>query len=457
MSTTGHVSRAKTVPLRSVAPALAARDPLKVVELVQAVSDGGDIVQVNLGGFRPYVVSRPEHVQHVMEDNPGTYVREGYLWEPLEVLVGKPAGPLWQAKREVFQELISGPAIRGFADEMARTIASAVREMAAQADGRPINAAVAMPRIVYRAITRVLLGDSLTSEQADRLGAALQTASASMRPRLLMPFLPRSVPLPSDRTFRQALQVIDGLVFPIVEQAQRRVDAGGRIEGDDIVSRLLRARSPEGDRFNARQLRDGIVSLFVAGTETTGVALTFLCGTLEANPQVAARLYEEIDRVVGRDPVTGAHLREVPYTRKVALEMLRLYPPGWMLPRMVAKDDVIDGVRIEGGGLVVVSPYLTHRLADVWPRPLEFDPERHAPGNKRHRLAYMSFGAGMHACVGKPFFLAEAQLLILTLLSQYRLHLQEPLPARPRLGLTLHPRVDVRFTLTPAPALASDR
>ncbi|WP_194293500.1 cytochrome P450 [Actinomadura macrotermitis] len=452
--------RLVTVPFRRFAPRFA-RDPLNGIELVESASAGGDIVRLGLGPLRPYVLSRPEHIEHVMAANPGNYVREGWLWEPLSRLVGDTSGSdgLWWKKREVYQQLVNGPALRGFADDLAATVVGAVDELTDRArGGAPINASEEMPRIVYRAITKVLLGSRISIPHADRLGDALRVASRAMQPRLLAPFVPARMPWPKDREFTRALATVNGIAYPIVEQAQADADKDGSPEGTDIVSRLLRARTDDGQRFTRTDLRDGMVGLFTAGTETTGVAMAMVWAVLENNPDVAARVYDEVGRVVGAGPVTGAHLPELVYTRQVALEMLRIYPPGWMLPRMIKQDDVIGGVPVKAGGLIVLSPYLTHRLADVWPDPHRFDPDRHTPGStvvrERHRYAYLSFGAGPHACVGRQFFLLEAVAIIAALVSRFRPRLAEPVSSKPRLGLTLGPSTPVRLILDPLPASA---
>ncbi|MFC0040572.1 cytochrome P450 [Actinomadura rayongensis] len=443
-STVGR--QAREIPFRDIAPTFV-RDPLAAVERIGARA-GGDIVRLRLGAMSPYLVTRPEHVAHVLSDNAANYEREGWLWNPLSRLVGEPAGKLWWARRAVLQELVSGPSIDRFADEMAVTIVQAVDEMADRgAGGTRLIARREMSRVVFRAITRVLVGDMVTTEQTLRLGRAVTVASAALRPRLLAPFVPNEVPFFGDRTFARALREIDELVLPIVRRAQER---GDRPEGHDVVSRLLRATTADGDRFTLRQLRDGLVSLYVGGTETTVIALTFLWVVLGRRTDVQERLTEEIDRVVGEGPLNGSHLRHLTYTKQVALETLRLYPPGWMLPRVIYRDDVIDGVRIDGGGLIVVSPYLTHRLPDVWPEPTRFDPDRFRPGHEpRHRLAYLTFGAGPHGCVGRPFFTAEMQLILAALLSRFRVEVHGDPTARPKLGMTLRPRQEVEISLVP--------
>jgi cytochrome P450 len=194
--------------------------------------------------------------------------------------------------------------------------------------------------------------------------------------------------------------------------------------------------------------------MFVAGSESTAVALTWLWVALDANPQVAARLVDEVEVALGGEPVNRSHLPRLGYTKMVLSELLRLYPVGWIIPRTVVEPDAIDGVRIDGGSTVVVSPYLTNRLRGAWERPDTFDPDRFAPEPTaaRHRFAYLSFGAGPHQCLGSHFFTVEAQLIVAAILRRYRPVLTGPRPIAPRPVMTLKPSRQVILTLAPAAA-----
>jgi cytochrome P450 len=196
--------------------------------------------------------------------------------------------------------------------------------------------------------------------------------------------------------------------------------------------------------------------MFVAGTETTALALTWVWLLLDAHPSVAARLRDEVEHVVGRATPGAAHLDGLGYTRMVLQETLRLYPVGWLVPRTVAEPDVIGGVPLRRGATVLVSPYLTHRLPRLWPEPSTFDPERFATGHgvRRHRFAYYPFGGGVHQCLGSHFFMVEAQLIVASLISRYRptlvgSPLTGPGPVAARVSATLRPRRRVAMTLTP--------
>jgi cytochrome P450 len=159
-----------------------------------------------------------------------------------------------------------------------------------------------------------------------------------------------------------------------------------------------------------------------------------------------------VDRVDGGGPVRQSHLPELRYTKMVMQETLRLYPVGWLIPRTATADDTIDGVAIAAGDTILLSPYLTQRLDTVWDRALEFDPRRFLPENSagRHRFAYFPFGGGPHHCVGSHFFTVEAQFVVASMLSRFRLSFPvvPTFYAQPR--ATLRPRQQVRMTLRPA-------
>ncbi|MEV0402164.1 cytochrome P450 [Actinoallomurus sp. NPDC050550] len=441
---------AKTIPSYRILPKLL-RDPLEAIEEIGRLS-AGEIVRLGIGTFRPYLVTRPEHVQHVL-NNAENYRREGLLWKPLSRLIGEPSGadPAWPLKKGTYKALFSGPNIASFTDDVARAIVEAVDDLGRRAVGRPVDAADEMTRLVYRAITQLLVGDKITLDEADDLGRVMATATtSSFRSRMLLPFTPFWLPLPGDRAFHRAVQAVDDLIFPIVRESRR-----GGADGGDIVSRLIRARDENGRGLDEQTIRDGAVALFVAATETSVTILTFLWMVLDARPDIAARLYEEIDQVVGTDHPARSHLSELRYAKMVTQEVLRLFSPGWMLPRTVVADDVIDGVRIRKGSIIVVSPYLTNRLPDVWPDPEVFDPERFAPGQSRDRFAFLTFGGGPHQCIGSFFFTIETQLIMAAMLSRYQPVIHGSPSIKPQLWLTLKPRERIQFLLRPRHAASN--
>jgi len=425
------------------------RDPLGSFEQTVRAARG-DIVRLNLGLFSPYLVTHPDHVQHVLKDHPATYTREGMFWKPLKRLFGRGIlvdGPDWEPSRRRLQPMFASRTIEALMAGLTDTVRSAVDELHGEiATGAPLDAGRAMASIVHRTIARVFFGDRISRADIDRLIPAIDAAGLSVRARLILPSVPHVVPLPGDRAFRRAVRDIDAVMYPLIRACRQ---APG--ERDDVVSMLCRSTDDRGRPLTDQQVRDDVVSMFAAGTETTATALTWLWVALDANPTVAGRLFAEIDRVVGGASVTAAHLPKLAYTRMVLQELVRLYPVGWLIPRTATRRDVIGRHVIKPGSTILISPYLTQRLDDFFHRPTEFDPERFRPENARgrHRYAYFPFGGGPHQCLGAHLFTIEAELIAATILGRYRPELANATPVTALPAASLRPREPVLLRLHP--------
>jgi cytochrome P450 len=238
------------------------------------------------------------------------------------------------------------------------------------------------------------------------------------------------------------------VLFPLIREQRWRGD-----EARDFFSVLCQGQEADGGEVSDQWVRDNLFAMFATGTETTIGALTWLWPLLDTHPRVSWQLCEEIERVVGDGPVRAEHLRGLDYTRQVVQELLRLYPAGWVFPRRAVEAADLGGVTIKAGESVLVSPFLTHRLEAFWDRPLEFDPDRFAPGHPadagRHRYAYVPFGAGPHKCIGQYVFNVEAELIIASILSRFRPFSCTSVSPTPRVGATLRPRENVELVLRP--------
>ncbi|MDP9867825.1 MULTISPECIES: cytochrome P450 [Streptosporangium] len=439
--------QADTVPFYRVLPMLARGPVDALAELGRQAR--GEALRLDLGPFRPYLLTHPEHVQRVLRGNSANYVREGMLWKPLRRLFGTDGilgeGPAWKSSRTILQPLFTARYVASLAEQMADAIAERIDGLDEFArSGRSIDAAEEMTDIVMHATARVLFGDKISPADGRRLAPTFDTLAASMGFRMLMPFMPYSVPLPGDRAFMNAVKAIDEVVYPLIRKARAQPD-----DGSDIISALCRAHDE--DQAGDRQVRDDLVSIFLASTDTTAMSLTWLWPVLHAHPAVAARLYDEVDRVVGAGPARPSHVPELRYTKMVLQELIRLHPPGWVMPRMAVVSDDIGGVRIKAGSIVVTSPYATHRLDEFWERPLDFDPERFSPdiAERRHRYSYFPFGGGPHQCLGQYLFYIEAPLAVATILSRFRPVVRNPGPFTPLPSVALRPKQKIELGLVP--------
>jgi cytochrome P450 len=444
--------RVRSIPIHRALPKLVREPAGALAEFAREA--GGEVVRLELGPFRPYLVTHPDHVQQVMRVGWTNYQRLGMFWRPLERLFGHSImsdGEHWQNSRKVLQPLFTTRYVATIAEEVSRRVAGRVQEWDGYVQsGRNFDAATEMSRILSYIVNRVLFGDKLNREDGERIIPAFEQASHSLVYRILMPFMPYFMRIPGDRAFLKAVRAIDDVVFPVARKAMADPD-----DNVDVISVLCRSVDENGGRLTEKQIRDALVSVYAASSETTAMVLTWLWLLLDEHPDVEARLQAEIDEVVGDGPARPEHIPHLTYTRMVLQETLRLYPAGWLLPRMVMEDAEIGGVRIKAGSTVLITPYATQRLAEFWERPDEFDPERFAPGRaeseeRRHRYAYFPFGGGPHRCLGEPLFYVEAPLVVASILSRFRMSVRTPGPFATGWAASLRPRGKVELGISSA-------
>jgi cytochrome P450 len=257
--------------------------------------------------------------------------------------------------------------------------------------------------------------------------------------------LPDWLPTPSKRRARNALLRVDQIVYGLIDREQS-------FAHENLASRLAKAVDEEGDQqgMSRRQLRDELLTLFIAGHETTSHALSWTFHLLAQHPDVAQRLQAEIDAVVGTERPRLSHLFQLPYLEQVLSEAMRLYPPAYVLARVAAEDAQLGGYGVPKGADVVMWIYHTHHDARWFADPERFDPERFAPERRKQlpQSAYVPFGAGTRTCIGKQFAIMEAQLIMLCIAQRFSfVALSREPPARD-MNVTLAPRGGLRMRLS---------
>jgi cytochrome P450 len=255
------------------------------------------------------------------------------------------------------------------------------------------------------------------------------------------------LPTEQNRAFERSRRALDRLVLDLVAERRRT-----GVRGEDLLSMLLEAEAEGGaGRMSDRQVRDEVMSIFLAGHETTANALAWTFYLLAQHPGVRARLDAELDAVLGDRAPQADDAPRLQYTLMVIEEAMRLYPPGWVLVRVAVEDDEIDGYAIPRGSIVALSPWVTHRDPRHWPDPERFDPERFDPARKvaRPRYAYFPFSGGPRQCIGKHFALLEMQLVVAAVAQRYRLELPPGREVTPEAQLTLRPRHGLPMRLVP--------
>jgi cytochrome P450 len=221
-------------------------------------------------------------------------------------------------------------------------------------------------------------------------------------------------------------------------------------EGRDLLSMLLLAQDEEtGQGMNDRQVRDEVMTLLLAGHETTANTLTWTWYLLSQSPEIERRLHTELNEVLGGRVPTVEDLPALKYTRMILEEALRLYPPAPILSRKAIADDELQGYPIAANSMILISPYVTHRHPAFWEEPEQFDPERFRPERSAARppYAYFPFGGGPRICIGNHFAMMEAQLILATVAQRYRLRLVPGHPVEPQVVVTLRPRYGLPMTI----------
>jgi cytochrome P450 len=305
-----------------------------------------------------------------------------------------------------------------------------------------------MMRLTLAVVSSSLFGTDVAAS-ADEVREDLASIIA-LFPRFSLPLfgLIQKLPLPSNLRFDRAVARLDALVYRLIAERQR----DGRDHGD-LLSMLVLARDDEGGgRMTDRQLRDEVITLLLAGHETTSNALTWTWYLLSQNEEVEARWHDELRRVLGDRAPTFGDLPALPFTEMVLAESMRLFPPAWGMGRRALRDVTLGGFTIRKGAILALSPYIVHRDERFWPDPLRFDPDRFTAEAKaaRPRFAYFPFGAGARSCIGEPFAWMEGVLLLATIGQRWRLRLLPGHPVELKALMTLRPRYGMRMVAEPA-------
>ncbi len=428
-------------PALEGAPALARWLGLAPRFDVMATLEKGPICYTRLLGKRIYFVNDAEFVKRILLDNVANYPKSVTYRNNLRPFLGDglliSEGDFWKRQRRLAQPAFHLRRLKVLAEAMA---GASTRMAADWEHGRVIDVMSSMNAVTMDIVARTLFGADVSGDIGKVYDAmtVLGEETGRIRPTAFFE-LPEFITRPRRRSFASAVATLDGIVNRIV--ADRRASGETR---DDLLSMLLEARDEETDQcMTDRQLRDELVTLFLAGHETTAIALTWTFHLLAQTPRVEALLQAEVDEVLGeRAAPTFDDLERLPYARMVAEEAMRLYPPAYVFSRRAAGEDQLGPYRMPAGAHIVISPYALHRRPDYWPEPDGFWPERFAPGARtdRPRMAYLPFGGGQRICIGNSFAMMEHAIVLAAVVRRWRL---EAIPGRevktePR--ITLRPR-----------------
>jgi cytochrome P450 len=391
-------------------------------------------------------------VQRVLVDNNKNYDKQTRGYDALRVFLGNglltSEGDFWRRQRRIAQPAFHRDRIAAFADTMTVATQEMLSRWQAHAlADRPLDIAEEMTALTLRIVARTLLSADV-GEGDLAIGPSVARLNGYARDAMTSPFMvPLVVPTPRNLSFRRHAAAIDKVVLGIIaERRKTGVDQG------DLLSMLMDAQDAEtGERMTDRQLRDEIMTIFLAGHETTASTLAWTLWLLSLHPDVMRRVQAELARELGgRAPALG-DLPRLPFLQQTVKEAMRLFPPAWAIGRRAIEDDVVGDYRVPAGALVMVSPWVTHRHPALWSNPEGFDPDRFAPEHERARpkYAYFPFGGGPRLCIGNNFAMMEAEIVLANLLQRFSPALVPGHPVEPDPMVTLRPRHGIRMHLHP--------
>jgi cytochrome P450 len=407
-----------------------------MLEMLRALTDSyGDIVYFKLLGSDYYLLNNPDDIENAMARQASAMARDEYV-STLERTLGHglltSEGELWRRQRKLMAQAFTPKRIQDYGETM---VAVTERGLNFHA-GQVINLHAEMNRTTMEVVAAVLFGAAISPEQVVLVGAAMETINEfySNSPEAML-MLPPWVPTPLNRRVNAAIERLDSVVYSIIGQRRR----GGEAR-HDLLDTLLAAQDDGGAGMSDKQLRDEVTTLFLAGHETTSLALAHTIYLLAKHPEIERRLVAELDAVLaGRLPKVE-DAKALRYTKQVLDEAMRLYPPAWSTGREVIREVEIAGYRIPVGAQLLMSQWLVHRDARFFPDPEAFDPDRWLPERAKllPRYAYFPFGGGPRVCIGNHFAMLEATLLLAVLMQRHHFEL---LPGQ---SLALAPSVTLR-------------
>ncbi|MBD0372248.1 MAG: cytochrome P450 [Pyrinomonadaceae bacterium] len=414
--------------------------------LERAAREHGDIVYFKMGPQDVYFLNHPDYIKDVLVMRQQNFMK-GRALQRSKRLLGEglltSEGSFHRRQRRLAQPAFHRHRIASYADAMTEY---AARAGARWPDGEQLDISREMMKLTLAIVGKTLF-DADVEEEAQEIGEALATI-LNLFNAMIFPFseLLEKLPLPQNKRFERAKRRLDETIYRIINERRRSGEDHG-----DLLSMLLISQDEEGTgSMTDEQVRDEVMTLFLAGHETTANALTWTWYLLSQHEAEEARLHAEIDEVLGtRERPTFEMVERLRYTEMVLAESMRLYPPAWAIGRLATKETEIGGYTIAPGSLVLVSQYVMHRDPRYYPAPENFDPERWTVEAReaRPQFSYFPFGAGARRCIGESFAWMEGILLISTLARTWRMrHVpQHPVELQPL--ITLRPKHGMLMTV----------
>ena len=403
----------------------------------------GDVACVRLAHISVYLVAHPRDIETVLVTNAGNFTKSAD-YRALARVLGRglltSEGEFWKRQRSLIQPAFHRENILTYASVMTGAAANMLDSWKNETE---LNIHDALMRVTLEIVAQCLFGAEV-ADVAERVGKAMEVVTERFVSNASLAMLfPFDIPLSFVPRERRAIRELNKIIGGIIRM--RRSSSEPR---KDLLDMLLRARDADGKPMSDVQLRDEVMTLFLAGHETTAIALSWACYLIAQNPLIETNLAEELRAVLGNRAPTPEDLPRLRYTEMVLKESMRLYPAVWGIGRRALKDCELGGYRVPAGSNIFILQWRTQRDPRFFPEPERFDPERWREdpvrSGKIPRFAYFPFGGGPRVCVGAAFAMMEAVLLLAMIQQKFHLEVVPGHPIEIFASVTLRPKHGIR-------------
>lgn len=409
----------------------------------------GDIVCWR--GIKPvYLVNHPDYARKVLAQNHEHYSKHTIDYRVIAQTMGNGLvtndGEHWVRQRRLMQPMFSNRNVNAFDTAINSLTKSVMDDWDGRRAAGPLMIEREMGQLTFQIVCATLFGSDADAHAA-QMAEILEIVNLHTQElRALLTLYPW-IPTPYNRKWRRANANLDRIVYGMISARRER-----GVGDADLLDRLLGARDDEsGEAMPEKQIRDEVVTLMLAGHETSANALAWTLHLLANNPEVDARLAAALAAELGGAPATAADLPRLPYLKQVVQESMRLFPPVWAVARRSEHDDDFGPYRVPARSYVGVPIWVLHRHPQFWPEPERFDPDRFAPNRSesRHSYCYLPFAAGPRTCIGAGMSMLEIQLILAQILQRFRVCAVAGHPIDTVAKVTLNPRHGMPLTLAP--------
>ena len=404
------------------------RNPLKFSH--KAMTELGDFFKMNLGFRTIYITSNPAVFKHVLQSNNKNYVKSP-AYKELKLALGNglvtSEGDFWRKQRRLAQPAFHKKRLEELFLKMQEETKLYCQELEKECGQKE---ALDISKEMMTVTANIVLSTLFSSENKSDLELLYQSLNDAQEYVLYRTNYPFLIPFcyinGKHRRFKKQLKFFDDVIYDLIRERKNSQD-----QHFDLLTMLLNARDEEtGEGMSDQQLRDEIITLFVAGHETSANALNWTWYALAKNPEIKSKLRAEVDRVLGDRLPNFEDLKKLPYTRQVLEESMRLFPPAWALGRECLEEDEVIGFKIAKKAILLLNIHALHRHPEYWDNPDVFDPDRFSEEKLKTiaRNQYLPFGTGPRMCIGNHFAMMEMQLLLVSIVQKFDFILEEQHP-----------------------------